>query len=232
MKKLIMTFLVVFMAAGLFAQNTFFTTKAGAELTYAEKDARGRVNAYSKMTIKSVQGSGRNMTISYETELLDKNRKSLNPPQVVPLTIVIKDNVMTLDMNGFFSGALSGALKDQSIKIEVSGTPVEIPGNLQVGQTIKDSETTMTMDMGIMKMDTVVKQTDGKCEAIEDVTVQAGTFKCHKISQTVTTTAMRKTQVMKVITWYAPGVGTVKTETYDTKNKLQGSSELVEVKGN
>ena len=230
MKKLIMTMLVIFLAAGLFAQNTFFATKAGAELTYANKDARGRVTAYSKMTIKNVQGSGRNMTISYEAEVLDKNRKSHNPPQVASLTIVIKDNVMTLDMNELFAGA--GAISDQSIKIEISGTPVEIPGNLQVGQTIKDSETTMTMDMGIMKMDTVIKQTDGKCEAIEDVTVQAGTFKCHKISQTVTTTAMRKTQVMKVITWYAPGVGTVKTETYDSKNKLQGSSELVEIKGN
>jgi hypothetical protein len=72
---------------------------------------------------------------------------------------------------------------------------------------------------------------DGKCEAIEDVTVPAGTFKCHKITQTVATTGYigRKEVISKTVSWYAPGIGTVKTETYDAKDKLQGSTELVEL---
>ena len=228
MKKLIMIIFIVSLTAGLYAQSTFFATKVGTELTYVNKDAKGKATSYTKMIIKNVQGSGRNMTISYETELLDKNRKSLNPPQVMPLKVVIKDNVMTLDMKEMFASPM----QDQSIQIEFTGIPQEIPNNIQPGQTLKDSEMTMTMDMVVMKMTTVVKTTDGKCEAIEDVTVPAGTFKCHKITQTITTTAMRKTSTSKVFTWYAPGVGTIKTETYDSKSKLQGSMELVELKGN
>ena len=37
--------------------------------------------------------------------------------------------------------------------------------------------------MGFTKMSTVTKTTNGKCEAIEDVTVAAGTYKCQNISQ-------------------------------------------------
>ena len=81
MKKLLMTILAVTLTAGLYAQNTFFATKAGTVLTYAENDARGRANSYTKLTIKDVKGSGRNMTITYGVEALDKNRR---PPKDSP----------------------------------------------------------------------------------------------------------------------------------------------------
>jgi hypothetical protein len=87
----------------------------------------------------------------------------------------------------------------------------------------------MTIDMVITKMRTVMKMTDGKCLAIESVTVPAGTFTCHKITQTVSTTVMRRDVVTRTVSWYAPGIGTVKTETYDNKDKLQSSMELVQV---
>ena len=106
MKKLIMLLFFIALVTGLYAQNTFFASKAGAELTYAEKNAKGKVTNYSKLTIKSVQGSGRNMTILYDAEALDKNKKPLKNSKAVPLTIVIKDNVMTLDMMEMFIGAL------------------------------------------------------------------------------------------------------------------------------
>jgi hypothetical protein len=228
MKKIIMAMLVISISAGLYAQTAFFATKAGMELTYAEKNAKGNATAYTKMTIKNVQGSGSNMTISYIVEILDKNRKSLKPPHEVPLTVIVRNNVVTLDMKGMFASVF----KDESIKVDITGTPQEIPNNLQPGQKLKDSETTMTIDMGFTKMSTVTKTTGGICEAIEDIKVAAGTFKCHKMSQTVSSTAMGKTTTMKIISWYAVGIGTVKTETYNDKNKLQSSSELVELKGN
>ena len=229
MKKLILTLAIGTLASGLFAQTTFFATKVGAELTYMnKKSAKGKATGYSKMTIKDVQGSGGNMTISYENESLDKKGKPFDPRQVVPLTVIIQDNTITLDMKGMFVDAM----KDQAVPVNVTGTSMEIPNDLRPGQALNDAEMTMMMDLGIMKMITVVKMTEGKCEAVENVTVAAGTFSCHKVSQTVTTTVMKKTTVMKVITWYAPNIGTVKTETWDSKNKLKDIMELAELKGN
>jgi len=220
-----MTILSVAFATGTRAQNTFFPTKAGAVLLYAQKDAKGKPSSYSKLTIKSVEGSGSNMTISYVMETLTKDRKSNNPPSETPCKMVIKNGVMILDMNQLFSGVA----KDPQAKIEVSGMPMELPGNLQPGQALKDADVTMSIDMTVMKMNMSMKMTDGKCLAIEDVTVPAGTFKCYKITQTVATTVMGRTISGRSVSWYAPGIGSVKSESYNDKDQLQSSQELAEM---
>jgi hypothetical protein len=223
MKRLIMTLFVIAIGAGLYAQNNFFPSKAGIQLTYADNDAGGNVQGYSTIIIKDVKGSGRNMTITYGLKVLDKNRKPLtNAPGEMTYQVVIKDNVAVMDINRMIP---------QGVKAVVTGTPIELPNNLQPGQSLKASEATLTVDLGIMKMVTVVK-IEGKCLAVEDVRVPAGTFKCHKVTQKYTSTAMNITTVETTISWYAPNIGTVKSETYDDKNKLISGSVLVEVKGN
>ncbi len=225
-KLLLMIAFAAIMTVSINAQNMFFPTKAGTILMYVQNNAKGKAESYSRQTIKDVEGSGSNMTISYMLESLDKNKKPLSdPPVEIPCKVIIKDDVVIMDMNQMFVGQQ----KDPQVKMEITGVPMELPGNMQPGQTLKDADMTMTLDMIIMKMKTVMKMTDGKCLAIEDVTVPAGTFKCHKITQTVTTTVMKKDMVARTISWYAPGVGTVKTESYNDKDKLQSSMELVEM---
>jgi len=220
-----MTILMFASSVGAYAQNVFFPTKAGMVLVYERKNGSGKTEGFTKQTIKNVEGAGNNMTISYVAEMLDKNRKSANPPAEMPFQVTIKNGIMILDMNQMFAG-----MQKSGVKAEISGVPMELPNNLQPGQALKDADVTMSLDMGIMKMKTTMKMTDGKCLAIEDVTVPAGTFKCHKITQTVTTTVLGKTSAGRSVSWYAPGVGTVKTESYDGKDKLQSSMELAEMK--
>jgi len=225
MKKLLLTMFVVGIGAGVYAQNNFFASKVGMTLTYANNDARGNTDSYSVLTIKDVKGSGRNMTITYGAKALDKNRRpSKDLPDEQIFQVTIKDNVVILDMKQLFPA-------QGGVKVEVTGMPIELPGNLQPGQALKNSEVTGTVDLGIMKMSTVIKITEGKCLAIEDVRVPAGTFKCHKITQKFTATAMNTTTVQTVVSWYAPNIGTVKSETYDDKNKLVSGSVLSELKG-
>ena len=209
------------------AQNTFFPTKVGVVQVYEHKNDKGKTESFTQQTIKNVEGSGSNMTISYVAENLDKNRKPLsNPPVEISYKVIIKDDVVVLDMNQMFANLP----QDMRVAMEITGVPMELPGNLQPGQSLKDANMTMTMDMGIMKMKTEIKMTEGKCLAIEDVSVPAGTFECHKITQTVTTTIMKRPVVTRTVSWYAPGTGIVKTELYDDKDKLQSSTELVEIK--
>jgi len=208
------------------AQHLFFPTKAGIVQYYVQKNAKGNPESYWRYTIKDVTGSGDNMSISYVMEYLDKNRKPANnPPVEIPLTVVIKDGKMVMDMKGMFASIL----KDSQLNVEITGEPSELPGNIVPGQGLKDTEMTMTMNAGPIKIATNIKITDATCIAIEDVKVQAGTFKCHKIAQTVATTVMRRTVVSKTLSWYAPGVGIVKSENYNDKDQLENSTELVEM---
>jgi hypothetical protein len=220
---LVTTALAAMVATGMYAQNTFFPTKAGMIQVYENKNTKGNTESFVRQTIKNVEGSGNNMTISYVAESLDKNRKPLLAE--IPYTVTVKDGVVILDMNQFFAGMLQ---QDQPL-VEITGVPMELPGDMQPGQSLKDAEMTMTLNLGIMKMKTVMKMTDGKCLAIEAVTVPAGTFESHKITQTVSTTALKKTTKTRTVSWYAPGIGTVKSETYDDKDKLMSSIELVEI---
>jgi len=227
MKRLILAMFVITVGTGLYAQNSFFPSKAGMALTYANNDAGGNAESYSVLTIKEVKGSGRNMTVTYVGTGLDKNRRPLNGSGEITYQVVIRDGAVIMDVNQM----IPAQMKEQGVKMDVTGTPMELPNNLQPGQSLKPSEATITMDLGIMKMSTVIK-TEGKCLAIEDVRVPAGTFKSHKITQTITTTAMGIKNVETMVSWYAPNIGTVKTETYDDKNKLISGSVLVELKGN
>jgi len=224
MKRLIMTMFVIAIGAGLYAQDSFFPSKAGMVLTYANNDAKGNTQGYTVLTIKDVKGSGNNITVTYAGSTLDKNRKATSPE--ITSQVVIKNGVAIMDINQM----IPADMKNQGVKIDVSGTPVELPADLKAGQALKPSEITMTMDLGIMKMNTQVKS-EGKCLVIEDVKVPAGTFKCHKITQTITTTGMGINNVVTTIEWLAPNIGQVKTETYDDKNNLVSGSVLAELKG-
>jgi len=205
-------------------QNLFFPAKAGIVLTYVQKDAKGKTDSYLRYTITAVEGTELNGSVSYSVEVLDKNKKSTSNP--IPLKVEIKDGVMFLDMKQMFVGLPT----DEQIEVEITGVPMELPNNLQSGQTLKDAEMTMTMNMGFMKMSTLIKMTDRKCLAIEDVAVDAGTFKCHKITQNMSTTMMEREIGSRSLSWFAFGIGIVKSETYDDKGKLLSSMELIEVK--
>jgi len=225
MKRLLIVMFVIAIGAGLYAQDSFFATKAGMVLTYANNDARGNTTGYTVLTIKDVKGSGKNMTVTYLGTGLDSNRKPVKGGEMT-YQVVVKDGVAVMDINQL----IPADMNNQGIKIDTKGVPIEYPSDLKVGQSLKPSEITMTMDISGIKMDTVIKNV-GKCLAIEDVKVPAGTFKCHKITQTATTTVMGTTNVSTSIEWLAPGIGQVKNEHYDDKNKLVSSSVLVELKG-
>ena len=72
--------------------------------------------------------------------------------------------------------------------------------------------------------------TNRKVEAIEDVTVKGGTFKCYKFSSDINSAALGIKFKTKSMEWYAKGIGTVRNESYDKNGTLQSHTELVEVK--
>ena len=226
MKKIELWFiamLVTATATATYAQNTFFPTKAGTVLTYANKDAKGKASSYTRLTIKTVEGSGNNFSITYAGEALDSKQKPVSdPPMEISYTVTVNNGVVEWDMKTFAAPGTEGF-------IEIEGDKLRIPPTLSPGDKLNDVKFTMTINMGF-KIRTEIELTDQQCLAIEDVTVPAGTFKCHKVTQKSTATVMRKSTVSKSVSWFAPGTGTVKTETYDAKDKLQGSTELIELK--
>ena len=220
MKRLVIIIISVIMTVGgASAQNIFFSVKEGTKLLYANLNAKGSAESYSRLTIQKVEGSGNNLSINYVSQALDKNRKPLNDaPIEVPLKVTITNGIVEWDMKSFAAPGTEGF-------VEIEGGKIRIPSSLAPGDKLDDVLYTMTLNMGF-KIRTEIALTEQSCLAIEDVTVPAGTFKCHKITQTSKATVMRKTVTTKTLSWYAPNIGTVKSETYDEKGKIQSSTVL------
>ena len=220
MKKLFIIIVSVIMTIGsAFAQNIFFPSKEGLVLLYANLNARGNIDGYTRQTISKVEGSGNNLSITYVSQMLDRNRRPTSDFEI-PFTITINNGVVEWDMKNFVN-----ITPETANFIEIEGDKLRIPSNLSPGDKLPDVNYIMTLNMGI-RIRTEISITEQQCLAIEDITVPAGTFKCHKLTQTSAATVMRRTTNSKTISWYAPGIGTVKTESYDDRGRLQSTIEL------
>lgn len=113
-------------------------------------------------------------------------------------------------------------------ELTVTGNSMQVPLNPEPGMTMPDANVLMTMTMGFIKMKMSADVTNRKIEAIEDVTVKAGTFNCYRFSSDVSATVMKLNVKTRSIEWYTKGIGTVRVESYDDKGKLMSTTELIE----
>jgi hypothetical protein len=116
------------------------------------------------------------------------------------------------------------------MEVTMDATDLDFPGDLSVGQTLKDGSITIKISsQGMAMMTMVVKIYDRKVEAIEDITTPAGTFSCYKMTSTIESKTMF-TIIAKTTDWMAKNVGSVRSETYDKDGKLTGYMVLTSMK--
>ena len=219
MKALFRLFITVVLITGLIpttgrAQNPFFPNKEGVILTYANMDKNGKPTDYVRYTITKVASTdAQNFEVTYDTEALDKKQEVLFK---MPVEIHVKNGTVHFDPSSSMGKMMEG--------VTVTGEGTVVPANLEEGMMLDDSS--VTVKMGSL---TVVfsKITETKVVAKEELTTPAGTFECYKVQSKVNGKAMGFRSENTVYTWYARNIGTVRTETYDKKNKLVSSGELI-----
>ena len=227
MKTVLFTIITIFSALMVNAQETFFPTKEGMVLTYKSFDKKDKVSGVTKYTIEKVNISGSDIDITYLCEVLDNKEKLVFKEEI---TVHQKGDVLYIDMGNFLNKAAFQQEGSIPAEVEVKGNNMEIPLNPTPGQTLPDANIEMAMKMGFVNMKMSADITNRKVEAIEEISVTGGSFKCYKFSGDVNTVAMGIKVQAKTIEWFAKGIGTVKTESYDKKGNLTGRTELVEVK--
>ncbi len=212
MKRTVLTLIAACFAAIAFGQKNepFCCVTPGAELTYLSIDAKGKETGTSVTKIKSVSGSDGNYNMTQVITMYANGAQLLQP---VEIKTTIKD--------GNASVALGGGMV-----VEVDGAEPIIPSNMEVGQELETGE--MTVTMGIVKAKQNISS--NKVVAKEEITVPAGTFDCYVVMQEYTASLGPLKVKGSQKTWYARGVGNVKSETYDKKGKLTSSQVLKEFK--
>ena len=227
MKKLILLTAIFFAGNLIKAQETFFPTKVGTVLIYKTFDKKDKLLGTAKYTIKDVTASGSDIDITYQYESFDPKDKLLFKEDI---TVHQKGDVMYMDMSNFVNKAAFQQNGEIPSELAIKGNNLEIPLNPKPGDKLADANVEMSMKMGFVSMKMSTDLTNRKVDDIENISVKGGTYKCYKFSCDFSSVAMGIKANGKNISWYAKGIGTVKSESYDKNGSLQSRMELVEVK--
>lgn len=209
MKKLTLLILLVAGCIHANAQEPYCCTKEGTVLTYTQYDAKGKETGTSRQTFKEVKGSDGNYDIKLETTV-----NTAGTENTVETAMQVRNGNAQISMG------------DGSIEVTASDPELlDIPNKLAVGYQLPLGE--MFVNMGGFR----VKSTITENEVIdrEEITTPAGTFKCYVVKQTSSGRVMGIKSESTTKTWYARGIGAVKTETYGN-GQLSSSSVLTEIK--
>lgn len=227
MKKLFFTagFIIIFCYFSLAQECTFYYPQTeGAKLEYTSYDAKDKVTGSSIQTIKKVTEEPGAVSATIEVQLFDKKGKDLGTKAY---DVKCENGIYSIDMKSFMDPATMASYEEMDVK--VNSTNLEIPTNLNIGDILPDGKLDITVyseGMKIMGMNTDITQriVEGK----EQITTEAGTFDCYKITYTITTKTMFSVRV-EAAEWIAENVGTIKSETY-SRGKSIGYSLLAGIK--
>jgi len=226
--KTLLTVCFFLFATAVIAQNSckpYLPGEVGRtwEITnYSKKDKMTGVIRYE---VLSVNESGND--IIYEVQATyydDKNEQTYQSTYEAKC----KDSVFQLDMTVMMDGNAMSAYKEMDAEIDATEFDLPPTDPSSVGP-LEDGTLTVKVSSNGMKMMTMtVDVTDRNIEGVEEVTTEAGTFECIKMTQTVSTRMIVKVEASS-IEWYSEGVGMVRSESYNKKGKLTGYSVLTKM---
>lgn len=200
----------------------------GTTLEYSDYDKKGKIIGTATHITKSLNKEGNKNTAEIEMNYNDKKEKS---NYNTTYSASCENGLISVDMQRFFDSSKLSNYQDSDLKIEINGDVLEFPVNMNEGDTLNDG----TISIGISKdsftiITLVTDITNRKILASESITTSAGTFSCNKVSYSFES----KFGILKIRgtakEWYNDNKVLVKSESYNKKGKLIGSTVLTAMK--
>ena len=221
MKK-ILTFGLLLLGLSAFAGEPFFST-APCSLYYERYKAGTTTLTQTTLievtSVSAKAGGGRE--VKYGLDLKKANGKPIYGGRT-HMTVEIDPNS---DVWTDFGGAVKSVLLNYfpNAKITASGDRALMPADMKPGDTLPDAH--CTVNVGALKV--TVDVTERTVLRSERITVPAGTFDCLVTREHKVEDAPIHHNDTWSVTWYAPGIGYVRHDSYDKKMRLLSSEVLV-----
>jgi len=229
MKNLLLFLMAVALALPVFSQDNicesgYMPFKEGISFELTSYDKKGKESSIAKHNVTSLDNADSGFKATIEMEISDPKGKNVTKGSY---DVECRDGVIYMDMSSMLDPRTLESFS--SMEMEMSGDALQIPNALEPGQTLPDGTMTMkasTGGFGLMTM--TLSVTDRMVETAETITTPAGTFDCVKISQESELRAIIRKK-FKSATWYAKGIGMVKSENYDSKGNVESSTLLTKL---
>lgn len=220
--------LALLWGAALYAQpgcSMFYPFREGVALEYASYGKDDKLESRTHTVVKKVKTLPNGAEALLASTIFDKRDKEQFSGEY---TVRCEGGAVKMDASSLLGPGMQQSFSNMEVAMEGEG--LVIPGQLKVGQKLPDASTSIRAGTrGVNVVDMTVSVTGRKVVGQETVSTPAGTFDCYKLSQT----AEVKMMISKSFTtmeFYAPGVGVVRSETYDSQGELEGYTVLTSIK--
>lgn len=227
MKKSLSLFaLIIFFSLNALSQDCtlFIPGDIGTELHYEIRNAKGKLQSIYSQKLISIQENASGTVF----ELLQTHKDPKHPEKIILQDTIgfrCKGNEFYIDMEKYLNQKQLKGFKNMEVKMTTDD--LMYPSKLSPGMTLKDGSISLEVGSDLMSMTTNI--VNRKVEAFEQMTTPAGRFECYKITEDVNS----KIGFIKVnlsnVTWIVQDIGTIRSETYNKKGKLDTVTELVKI---
>jgi len=213
---------------GLYAQEgcyTYFPNTIGNEWSYKSYDKRGRLTHSTLHTLTVLHPGAatvRSLSFDKDGEPLGLKDKDGNIKVIeVDFDVVCIDGDLYMPPESFTSSFFN---LFQGLEAEVTGNNVLVSyADMANAITLPDYDLRIAIKAARLKID--ISVTDRRVLGNETIETPAGTFNCFKIEHTTNTRMSIINKNNRTVSWVAPGIGMVKSETY--KRNGRGLSKTV-----
>ncbi len=227
MKNSIVTILLLLFGASVLSGqeniclSSFTPVTVGSAFELTSYDKRQKVTSVARHKVVDYRETPQGFVTRIDIELLDGKGKEVNRSTY---ELECREGTLLMDMSTMLDPRTREGLS--GMEMEISGDALEMPTKLEVGQNLPAGTLVMKASTnGISLLTMSLRVTDRLVEAEEAVTTTAGTFDCYKISQQSEMESFLR-QKFRSATWYAKGVGMVRSENYDAKGGLESYTVL------
>ncbi|HLT49029.1 hypothetical protein [Aequorivita nionensis] len=223
MKTLLNTFILLFITSIAISQNNcskFYPLNEGTKFQITVYDHKEKPSAIIDYDVVNVRKSGGDKIGTINSVMTDGKGKQITETS---FDVSCNGEVVSVD----FKSLINPQIFEQfgNMDYEITGTNMEWPNELSVGQKLPDATMDMKISMSGINMNMTLKITDRKVIGKETITSPAGSFNCFVITHT-TDMKMGVSQRSTSKQWVTEKMGAIKSVNYDKNGKVTGSSLL------
>lgn len=225
-KNIIVSFALLMVVNFVNAQlncSKYYPFEEGTSFQYTMFNKKGKIDGTSDYQITKVEDLGSEtiaeMTFNYKDK---KGNEAFNSSYSITCT----GSGVKIDFQSLMPTSMLEQYKNMDVAVDLSGTDIELPNDLSVGQNLADANVTMTVSMAGMNMKTIVNMVNRKVEKKETLTTPAGTYDCYVIYSENESQIMGMKKMFPSRLWLSEGVGMVKQESYQKDGDLISATEL------
>ncbi|WP_199271535.1 hypothetical protein [Cellulophaga sp. L1A9] len=227
MKNLISALLIIL----LFSSNVssqincsrYYPLEEGTTFQYTSTNKKGKIESTADYKISKVDNTTGTTVAEMTINLSDHKGKEIMSSSY---HISCSDTGIKIDFQSLMPGDMLKQYQEMDLDVALTGTDIELPNDLTIGQELTDANVTMNISMAGMNMKTIVNMMNRKVEKKENVTTSSGSYECFVIYSENESQVMGIKKTFPSRLWLAEGVGMVKQESYKSNGDLISATAL------